>query len=41
MDALLQLKDTFGLEGQRHPLDMLAKFPDVLTVTKAEEDLES
>lgn len=39
-DALMRLKDTFGLEGRVTP-DMLAKFPDVLTVTKAEEDLES
>ena len=38
-DALMRLKDTFGLEGRVTP-DMLAKFPDVLTVTKAEEDLE-
>ena len=39
-DALMRLKDTFGLEGRVTP-DMLAKFPDALTVTKAEEDLES
>ena len=39
-DALMRLKDTFGLEGTVTP-DMLARFPDVLTVTKAEEDLES
>ena len=39
-DALMRLKDTFGLEGRVTP-DMLAKFPDVLTVTKAEEDLET
>ena len=36
----MRLKDTFGLEGRVTP-DMLAKFPDVLTVTKAEEDVEA
>ena len=39
-DALMRLKDTFGLEGRVTP-DMLAKFPDVLTVTKAEEDVDA
>ena len=39
-EALTRLKESFGLEGSITP-DMLAKFPDVLTVTKAEEDLES
>ena len=39
-DALMRLKDTFGLEGTVTP-DMLARFPDVLTVTKAEEDVEA
>ncbi len=39
-EALMQLKNTFSLEGEVTPV-ALAKFPDVLTVTKAEEDLES
>ena len=39
-DALNYLKETFSLEGEISAMS-LAKFPDVLTVTKAEEDLES
>ena len=39
-DALTQLKNAFSLPGDITP-EVLAKFPDVLTVTKAEEDLES
>ena len=39
-EALKQLKDTFALEGEITPL-ALSKFPDVLTVTRAEEDLEA
>ena len=39
-DALSQLKEMFSLEGEVSP-STLAKFPDVLTVSKAEEDLES
>ncbi len=39
-EALMQLKNTFALEGEVTPM-ALAKFPDVLTVTRAEEDLES
>ena len=39
-DALTKLKDMFSLEGELSAA-VLAKFPDVLTVTKAEEDLES
>ncbi len=39
-EALQQLKETFSLEGDITPV-ALAKFPDVLTVTRAEEDLES
>ena len=39
-DALLQLKNMFSLDGEITPT-MLAKFPDVLTVSKEEEDLES
>lgn len=39
-EALMQLKNTFSLEGDVTPA-VLAKFPDVLSVTKAEEDLES
>lgn len=39
-DALCKLKDTFALEGDITPAT-LAKFPDVLSVTKAEEDLEA
>lgn len=38
--ALTQLKDMFSLEGEITPT-ALAKFPDVLTVTRAEEDLEA
>ena len=38
--ALTQLKETFALEGDISAAT-LAKFPDVLTVTKAEEDLET
>ena len=40
LDALLDLKTTFGLEETITPT-VLARFPDVLTVTKAEEDLET
>ena len=36
--ALTQLRDMFSLEGEITPL---AKLPDVLTVSKAEEDLET
>ena len=39
-EALTKLKDMFSLEGELSAA-VLAKFPDVLTVTKAEEDLES
>ncbi len=39
-EALTRLRDTFGLEGDVTAVT-LAKFPDVLTVTKAEEDLET
>lgn len=39
-DALSKLKNMFDMETEITP-SMLAKFPDVLTVTKAEEDLES
>ena len=39
-EALKSLKDTFALEGEITPV-ALAKFPDVLTVTRAEEDLET
>ena len=39
-DALMQLKNTFALPGDISP-EVLAKFPDVLTVTKAEEDVEA
>ena len=39
-EALMQLKNTFSLEGDVTPVT-LAKFPDVLTVTRAEEDLET
>ena len=39
-DALNHLKETFSLEGEISAMS-LAKFPDVLSVTKAEEDLES
>ena len=38
-DALSRLKEMFSLEGELSAA-VLAKFPDVLTVTKAEEDLE-
>ena len=39
-DALTQLKNAFALPGAITP-EVLAKFPDVLTVTKAEEDVEA
>ena len=39
-EALMKLKETFSLEGDVSPM-ALAKFPDVLTVTRAEEDLET
>ncbi len=39
-EALTRLKDMFSLEDGLNVVT-LAKFPDVLTVTKAEEDLES
>ena len=39
-DALMKLKTMFSLEGDVTPA-VLAKFPDVLSVTKTEEDLES
>ena len=39
-EALTRLKDMFSLEDGLNAVT-LAKFPDVLTVTKAEEDLES
>ena len=39
-EALPRLKDMFSLEDGLNAVT-LAKFPDVLTVTKAEEDLES
>lgn len=39
-EALLHLKETFALEGEITPA-ILAKFPDVLTVTKADEDMET
>ena len=39
-EALTKLKDMFSLEGELSAA-VLAKFPVVLTVTKAEEDLES
>ena len=39
-EALTRLKDIFSLEDGLNAVT-LAKFPDVLTVTKAEEDLES
>lgn len=39
-EALMQLKQTFSLDGDVSPV-ALAKFPDVLSVTKAEEDIES
>ena len=39
-EALMKLKETFTLEGDVTPM-ALAKFPDVLPVTRAEEDLET
>ena len=39
-EALMKLKETFSLEGEITPM-ALAKFPDVLAVTRAEEDLET
>ena len=39
-DALTKLKEMFSLSGDITP-EVLAKFPDVLTVTKAEEDEEA
>ena len=39
-DALTKLKETFSLSGDITP-EVLAKFPDVLTITKAEEDVEA
>lgn len=39
-NALCHLKETLSLEGEVSAAT-IAKFPDVLTVTKAEEDLES
>ena len=39
-DALTRLKEQFALDGEIS-VSTLAKFPDVLTVSKAEEDLES
>ena len=39
-EALTRLRDMFSLEDGLNAVT-LAKFPDVLTVTKAEEDLES
>ena len=39
-EALVRLKELFALGGAVTP-EVLAKFPDVLTVTKAEEDVES
>ena len=39
-DALMHLKDSFTLSGDVTP-EVLARFPDVLTVTKAEEDVEA
>ena len=39
-EALTKIRDIFSLEGELTAA-VLAKFPDVLTVTKAEEDLES
>ena len=38
-EALLQLKETFGLSGEVTPVE-LSRCPDVLSVTKAEENLE-
>ena len=39
-EALTKIRDMFSLEGELTAA-VLAKFPDVLTVTKAEADLES
>ena len=39
-EALLKLKETFSLDGEITPM-ALARFPDVLAVTRAEEDLET
>ena len=39
-EALLRLKETFGLSGEVTPVE-LSRCPDVLAVTKAEEDLET
>ena len=39
-EALMQLKGTFSMDGDVSPV-ALAKFPDVLTVTKADEDVET
>ena len=39
-EALMKLKETFSLDGEITPMS-LAKFPDVLAVTRAEEDLET
>ena len=39
-EALTKIRDMFSLEGELTAA-VLAKFPDVLTVTKEEEDLES
>ena len=39
-EALTKIRDMFSLEGELTAA-VLAKFPDVLSVTKAEEDLES
>ena len=39
-EALTKIRDMFSLEGELTAA-VLAKFPDVLTVNKAEEDLES
>ena len=39
-DALMHLKNSFALPGDVTP-EVLARFPDVLTVTKAEEDVDA
>ena len=39
-DALMHLKNSFALPGDVTP-EVLTRFPDVLTVTKAEEDVEA
>ena len=39
-EALKQIQSTFSLEGELSAV-MLARFPDVLTVAKAEEDMET